>query len=386
MKLVDETCGPSSSPSPWRVRSEEILGRLGEIKRQESALASERFELLAELKTLRTVDPEITLTREGLLSRREARDVVSRSSAVEVAPLFGEALSHGDISVAHVDGLSRALKIVGEDKALLLEKIESLASAACHMTPDEFGRHACDTAKSIMTDDGIGVLERQRRETHLKIWNDLDGMVHIRAQFDPERGAVLQSLIARRVESMFHSGDNDTKMEVAPGIEPNHHRNALALIGLVSGCIDTDERPVRAELVVHVDLATLQKGRHETTVCRTSYGSDLPIETVRRLSCEAEVIPVVLDGRSVPLDVGRAKRLATAHQRRALEAIYETCAIDGCDRAFHMCNVHHIKYWENGGKTDLNNMVPLCTQHHHAAHEGGWKLRLDPMTRRLTVT
>jgi hypothetical protein len=137
---------------------------------------------------------------------------------------------------------------------------------------------------------------------------------------------------------------------------------------------------------VHVDLATLQNGRHETTVCRTSYGSDLPIETVRRLSCEAEVIPVVLDGRSVPLDVGRAKRLATAHQRRALEAIYETCAIDGCDRAFHVCNVHHIDYWENGGRTDLNNMVPLCSQHHHAAHEGGWKLKLDPKTRQLTVT
>ena len=119
---------------------------------------------------------------------------------------------------------------------------------------------------------------------------------------------------------------------------------------------------------------------------RDSRAPMLLIETVRRLSCEAEVIPVVLDGRSVPLDVGRAKRLATAHQRRALEAIYETCAIDGCDRAFHMCNVHHIEYWENGGKTDLNNMVPLCTQHHHAAHEGGWKLRLDPMTRRLTVT
>ena len=129
-----------------------------------------------------------------------------------------------------------------------------------------------------------------------------------------------------------------------------------------------------------------QTGLHDSTVCRTSYGADSPIETARRLACDAEIIPAVLDGRSVPLDVGRAKRLATAGQRRALEAMYQTCAIDGCDRPFHHCSIHHLKYWENGGSTDLSNMVPLCSRHHHAAHEGGWQLHLEPQTRILTVT
>jgi hypothetical protein len=53
---------------------------------------------------------------------------------------------------------------------------------------------------------------------------------------------------------------------------------------------------------------------------------------------------------------------------------------------FDHCNVHHIDYWENGGATDLNNMVPLCSRHHHAAHEGGWKLQLNPETRKLSIT
>ena len=92
------------------------------------------------------------------------------------------------------------------------------------------------------------------------------------------------------------------------------------------------------------------------------------------------------DGRSVPIDVGRSKRLATVHQRRALEAIHPTCAIPDCEVIFDHCNVHHIDYWENGGATDLNNMVPLCSRHHHAAHEGGWKLELNPETRELRVT
>jgi hypothetical protein len=48
--------------------------------------------------------------------------------------------------------------------------------------------------------------------------------------------------------------------------------------------------------------------------------------------------------------------------------------------------VHHIVYWENGGATDLNNMIPLCSRHHHAAHEGGWKLELNLETRQLLIT
>jgi hypothetical protein len=148
------------------------------------------------------------------------------------------------------------------------------------------------------------------------------------------------------------------------------------------------DRPVRAELVVHVDLETLQnkvKAHTDTTVCRTSFGADLPIETVRRIACDADIIPVVLNGPSVPIDVGRSKRLATAHQRRALESAHETCAIDGCAVPFHHCSIHHLDYWENGGPTDLDNLIPLCSRHHHKAHEGGWKLSLDPNSRQLTV-
>jgi hypothetical protein len=172
-----------------------------------------------------------------------------------------------------------------------------------------------------------------------------------------------------------------------PWIEPNDHRQAQALIALVNGASETAiDVSARAEIVVHVDLETLKSGLHAGGTCRTALGADLPVETVRRFACEAEILPVVLDGRSVPIDVGRSKRLATVHQRRALEAIYPTCAIPDCEVIFDHCNVHHIEYWENGGSTDLNNMVPLCSRHHHAAHEGGWTLHLEPETRELTVS
>jgi hypothetical protein len=104
------------------------------------------------------------------------------------------------------------------------------------------------------------------------------------------------------------------------------------------------------------------------------------------LACTADIIPVVLDGNGVCVDVGRTRRLATTAQRRALRAMYPRCAMHGCHVGFDQCELHHIQYWRNGGATNMGNLAPLCSKHHHLAHEGGWHLSLHPTTRILTVT
>jgi hypothetical protein len=71
-------------------------------------------------------------------------------------------------------------------------------------------------------------------------------------------------------------------------------------------------------------------------------------------------------------------------QPRALRALYATCAVYGCAVKFDHCQPHHVKYWENGGFTDLGNLLPLCSRHHHLVHEGGWKLTLG-LDRTVTV-
>ena len=58
-------------------RVDVIIKRLADIKRTESTLAAERMSLLAELSSIRPADTEITLMRDGQLSRREARDTVN---------------------------------------------------------------------------------------------------------------------------------------------------------------------------------------------------------------------------------------------------------------------------------------------------------------------
>ena len=337
------------------------------------------------------VIPERELVAHGGLTSREAREVVSRGLVTEAAPEMGAVLAAGDTTAAHVDALGRGLKIAGAERDAFMAHLPELVEASTTMTASQFDQLVKETAKSVVADDGLSTFERQKRETFFKMRHEADGCLSVSGKFDPISASILKSKIGRLVESMFHSGDKEFPVDVMPWIEPNDHRQAQALIALVNGASESvSDVLTRAEIVVHVDLETLKSGLHAGGTCRTALGADLPVETVRRLACEAEILPVVLDGRSVPIDVGRSKRLATVHQRRALEAIHPTCAIPDCEVIFDHCNVHHIDYWAisdsgGGGSTDLNNMVPLCSRHHHAAHEGGWKLELDPETRELTI-
>jgi len=372
---------------------DEVRRELAHTRAEKARLAAREIALVDRMNAI-LHDPtnpcfvvaEIELMEHAGSSSREARDTVSRAQITNSAPCMGAALADGLTTAAHIDAIGRGLRQAGDDRDAFLAHAPYLAKRSTELPISKFAALVRDTVAKVCTDDGISEFQRQCRSTYLRSWTDHDGMVQLRGQFDPVSGAALVSSIERRKEQMFHSGDKDLPVDVAAGIEPNDHRAAHALISLVnSSGSSRGHDHARAEVVVHVDLASLVEGTRVATA-RTALGSDVPVETIRRLACEAEIIPVVLDGRSAPIDVGRSKRLATAHQRRALEAVHETCAIPDCEVPFHRCQIHHIDYWENGGRTDMENQVPLCTRHHHAAHEGGWTLRLERSTRAVTFT
>jgi hypothetical protein len=64
--------------------------------------------------------------------------------------------------------------------------------------------------------------------------------------------------------------------------------------------------------------------------------------------------------------------------------MYRTCAYPGCPVRFDACRIHHVHWWDHGGPTNLDKLVPLCSSHHHLVHEGGWTLTLHP-DRTLTI-
>jgi len=378
----------------------ELRDRLSDIRNLRSWLDFLQSQVVASLSDRDSVMPEVELIRESGLSTSDVRKVMARTETIGSVPVFGEALAEGNVTSAHVDALSNGLKILGEQSERLVERAPELLATAQTMTADEFTKFVRRTAQTLADDGGVSRFEKQRRQTFLRHWIDADGMTNLFGKFDPERGSVVAALLDAGVEAMFHSGDGEVPIDCDSSIEPNDHRRALALVAMLQGRPDgltgialggsSCDRPARAEIVVHIDYELLagavgETGLGDARTCRTLNGSELTVETIRRLACEAEIIPLVLDGKSVPLDVGKSKRLATAHQRRALAAVHETCAIDGCSVKLSHCEPHHIDYWVKGGATDLNNLVPLCSRHHHAAHEGGWKLSLNPETRELLI-
>jgi hypothetical protein len=137
-------------------------------------------------------------------------------------------------------------------------------------------------------------------------------------------------------------------------------------------------QPRIPEVSMLIDQHSAFHGRHADTICETSAGTPLPVSTVQRMCCDATIIGITLGDNGEVLDVGRGQRTANRAQRRALRAMYRTCAHPHCDVAFDRCRIHHIIWWLNGGNTDLDNLLPLCEQHHHLVHEGNWTLSMTP--------
>ena len=72
------------------------------------------------------------------------------------------------------------------------------------------------------------------------------------------------------------------------------------------------------EVSVLIDYSTLVEGDHSASTCETADGQPLPVETIRRLCCEGDIVPIVLGGHGEILDVGHHRRLTSRAQRRAL--------------------------------------------------------------------
>ena len=90
---------------------------------------------------------------------------------------------------------------------------------------------------------------------------------------------------------------------------------------------------------------------------------------VRRLACDAAVIPAVLGSDGEVVDLGRAVRLFTPGQLRRLWLRDAGCTFPGCSMPEHWCDAHHLVHWADGGRTVLDNAALLCGRHHTVVHQ-----------------
>lgn len=129
-------------------------------------------------------------------------------------------------------------------------------------------------------------------------------------------------------------------------------------------------------LVVTLGIDALMTG---LGVAALDTGHRISAGEARRLACKAGLIPMVLDGASVPLDLGREQRLFDRYQKIAINHRYHGCAAHNCDRPPAWMEYHHEDPWHLGGHTDANKGISLCPAHHHTAdHPDAYYMRRLP--------
>ena len=147
---------------------------------------------------------------------------------------------------------------------------------------------------------------------------------------------------------------------------PIQRRQADALKSIVGAYAASGQAPTlggdRPRVVVTISLDGLRAGLGMGTLC--SSGEALSAGDIRRLACDADIIPAVVGGASQILDLGRRSRLFTGATRQALALRDRGCVFPGCNAGPTICEGHHIQPWWAGGRTDLGNAVLLCPHHH----------------------
>lgn len=131
------------------------------------------------------------------------------------------------------------------------------------------------------------------------------------------------------------------------------------------------------DLNVQREIAALVEGRKPFPELYDYEAMDLDWAQLRKMACDASVIPVVLNSRGEPLDVGRSQRAFSSSIRRAVILRDGGCAYPGCKMPHIYSEVHHIQHWQNGGSTALDNAVMLCGFHHTIIHQSEVFVRLN---------
>ncbi|MFZ4719431.1 MAG: HNH endonuclease signature motif containing protein [Ilumatobacteraceae bacterium] len=339
-------------------------------------------------------DASVHTTTAGL-NRTERR-----AEALVLFPSFAEALATGDISVGHVDRLGDALRrLLPSERELLAADHARLLLTACAASAGRFGRFLSrevarfEKARPVPdSPDGDPTEARfaaQQAGIRLTSQRDRDtGMTVYRWALDPLRALQFDQRLAARVEALHHgppiAGCPDDPLERqaflrALALWESTQEGAGAGSGSGSGSRG-------AEVIVVVDHTA--PGEPDID---WGHPVDIPKRVLDDLLGRADttVVEIVVRNGTIvsapgSLDLGRTTRLANRAQRRALRALYRGCGIPGCDVSFDRCTIHHVVWWRHGGPTDLWNLLPVCSRHHHLIHDRGWQLSLGP-NRELTI-
>ncbi|MDG9674507.1 HNH endonuclease signature motif containing protein [Micromonospora sp. DH14] len=380
---ADDAVAASVDAAAWALSEQDLIAALDAAHRVEQRLAAVKLTLIRELDgrgtaTAHGASSTTVWLRERLhLTITAARRLVDLATTLDTAhPGIRQALADGHITLDQAQVITDTATTVhtaagaeAADKAVSLltdwdgqfdpAHLRKLGTRILgHVAPD-----LADAAAHAALDADA---RRATRDRHLTLSEQTDGRLRLTATLDTETAGLLRAAID---PLSAPSGPDDQR---SPG-----QRRHDALADVCRRTLRTGELPDHGGDPTQIVVTTSYDGlTRQLGSGALDTGLQLTPEAVRRLACDAAILPAILSGAGQPLDLGRQRRLITGSLRRALVLRDRGCAFPGCDRPPRWCDAHHIHHWADGGSTNLANAVLLCGHHHRHLHHSDWTVRL----------
>lgn len=318
------------------------------------------------------------------LSSRAASALADAGDALAERPAVRAAWESGTLSttkaqcvlgVATDASEARWCSLAAEASATQLSRIASAYRRSCRAEEQADQRDAGREAEH--REEACGAWWRTRD----------DGLRELLAVLAPDDAAVVQAALEAEIETQWraeHIGNDDADDDGSDGLPgaaplPTAIRRLDALIGVAANRLEAGAVPIvrgeRTEVVVHIDEAFL-RGDSDGGLCVANTTPDLSLVDARRLACDARIRAMLRGADGTAVDLGRSQRLVSDKQRRLLTARDHGCRFPGCTNTRYV-DAHHVVEWEDGGPTDMGNLILLCSRHHRLVHHGSFRIDAD---------
>jgi hypothetical protein len=310
-------------------------------------------------------------------------------------PLVAQRLDEGILGVETASIIVKQCGVLAErgcspDVVASAEQTLVDETVALRLTADQTSRLAIHLREVIDPDGAEPRDELLQQQRSLTLAQASDGMIRGRFALTPEQGGVwlssIQAMQSPRVSGSlaggprFLSEDEFVAQTTAADTRTPAQKNADTVTELIARAAGAADMPringASTTVNVHISLDDLEAGRGVGWI--DGVDEPVPASTVTQLRCSSPIAATLFGDRGEVLYHGKAKRLFTAAQNRALAARDGGCVWPECDRPPSFCETHHVDEWVSDdhppGRTDIDNGVLLCHFHHSHLHKSSWKL------------
>src|SRR6478672_6747661 len=341
-----------------------------------------------------------------------ARDVLPRTGITgqPIPPVHEElaaAVAAGTVpsrsATIIAQALGRVRPVCDPETAARME--HALTRTAAEHDPDFLARIARRWTDAIDQDGAEPTEELLRQLQGAFIRRPRHGLHHLEIFATTEQFEHLITVMNTATNPRTTTAADTGAAATADGFMPNQldrrSRPQKLLDGLVGGCkvalasgglpaagglrpqvmVTIDYRDLLDRLRRHGDTAEAEDLRGGagpfgfTGTGTLAFTGPVNAATIRKIACDADIIPVLLGNQGRVLDIGHTSRIFPPHIRKALTARDQGCTFPGCTIPAPWCEAHHITYWSHGGTTSTDNGTLLCSHHHHLIHKERWTIQ-----------